>query len=348
MPWTRTASFSVSSTVRGSTPSWRPARLDWALTWRISGAQESGRAGRDGQASQAIMILQRLQGRDYRNSAPQPEWLKLYCNRFCKRVVLDQYLDGRVNRVRCEFHEESCEACQASNSGPKATAGTTEYMLVHSSEPLVPMHATPFVSSATNASEQVFSPVNTSTDVAQRPRGIRQPSLGIRPTKEDLGASRHPFDVAKNPSSASGSVSIASKNSLEVFKHSPASSRDPTSNSSPIPFRTSSNASNLCPGTLPMYSTVPPLHPRPRSVYLHAFSMDPETLSAHSRRYPEPRQPPRRPPIRLRRRRVRISLHPSVPRFSRDDSSTSKTHRHTSSNFGTCVTAFEIGARTVT
>jgi hypothetical protein len=37
----------------------------------------------------------------------------------CKRVVLDEQMDGRVDRVGCEAGEERCAICQGSPRGVK-------------------------------------------------------------------------------------------------------------------------------------------------------------------------------------------------------------------------------------
>jgi hypothetical protein len=34
----------------------------------------------------------------------------------CRRVYLDQEMDGRIDRVRCEDEEERCDVCQASDA----------------------------------------------------------------------------------------------------------------------------------------------------------------------------------------------------------------------------------------
>lgn len=34
----------------------------------------------------------------------------------CRRIYLDQEIDGRVDRVRCEDKEERCDVCQESNT----------------------------------------------------------------------------------------------------------------------------------------------------------------------------------------------------------------------------------------
>ena len=95
--------------------------------------QESGRAGRDGQPSEAIMILgpgrQRALQQQYerRRRAPtrSPAIItdqdrmrvklakaeQFVSGISCRRVWLDQELDGRTNRIRCEEGEQRCNVC---------------------------------------------------------------------------------------------------------------------------------------------------------------------------------------------------------------------------------------------
>jgi superfamily II DNA or RNA helicase len=70
----------------------------------IDYAQESGRAGRDGQASRAVMVGQAgtVGGEDVRK----------YMQATCRRRVLDAYLDGDDDRERCKTGEEACDRCQ--------------------------------------------------------------------------------------------------------------------------------------------------------------------------------------------------------------------------------------------
>jgi superfamily II DNA helicase RecQ len=88
-------------------------------------AQESGRAGRDGQRSEAIMILD---GRGQHWGDPpekdSSEKARELVQRYidgpvdgirCRRAVLDQYLDGEIDgyqRVQCEDSEEACDWCR--------------------------------------------------------------------------------------------------------------------------------------------------------------------------------------------------------------------------------------------
>lgn len=84
-------------------------------------AQESGRAGRDGLSSQAIVIWKE----DGRGAGSAEGWRieeMGWVTRFikggedeteasCRRVVLDEYLDGREDRRGCEEGEEKCDVC---------------------------------------------------------------------------------------------------------------------------------------------------------------------------------------------------------------------------------------------
>jgi superfamily II DNA helicase RecQ len=96
--------------------------------------QESGRAGRDGNPSEAVIIVgagtqERLQEQEARRRREPMRWQaiitkedrarvkRLEVDRFisgisCRRVHLDHVLDGRTDRVRCEEGEEKCDVCQ--------------------------------------------------------------------------------------------------------------------------------------------------------------------------------------------------------------------------------------------
>ena len=78
-------------------------------------SQESGRAGRDGHASEAIIIRGRMKGQSHTpDESHDPETRRLmeeFMGSGCKRLVLDRYLDGRENRSGCEDGEEKCEGC---------------------------------------------------------------------------------------------------------------------------------------------------------------------------------------------------------------------------------------------
>jgi superfamily II DNA helicase RecQ len=89
-------------------------------------AQESGRAGRDGEASEAIMIwlaaMEQAPGYVSESSAEDDEQVELYLAAVvCRRRVLDRYLDGATDgyeRDRCGdsnddllMHELWCDRC---------------------------------------------------------------------------------------------------------------------------------------------------------------------------------------------------------------------------------------------
>jgi superfamily II DNA helicase RecQ len=100
--------------------------------------QESGRAGRDGQPSEAIIITgagkqEALQNHHARlrrqpivhraviTEADKKRVDQEKVDRFisgaqCRRIVLDQEMDGRTDRVRCEEGEEHCDVCQKSDN----------------------------------------------------------------------------------------------------------------------------------------------------------------------------------------------------------------------------------------
>lgn len=77
-------------------------------------AQQSGRAGRDGKPSEAIIVRVATEGQ-----ARRPTGLGGYgcaqdfvSGRVCRRVVLNLEMDGRVDRNSCEEGEEWCDVCR--------------------------------------------------------------------------------------------------------------------------------------------------------------------------------------------------------------------------------------------
>jgi superfamily II DNA helicase RecQ len=78
-------------------------------------AQQSGRAGRDGQRSEAIVILLNTQGvsRKPRQLIPARAAIDDYIRGdVCRRIILDSVMDGRMDRVGCEEGEELCDVCR--------------------------------------------------------------------------------------------------------------------------------------------------------------------------------------------------------------------------------------------
>ncbi len=73
--------------------------------------QESGRAGRDGQQSEAVLISM-LDGGS-RGKGLEGEMTEFILGGVCKRVILDEMMDGREDRTGCEEGEEACDVCEA-------------------------------------------------------------------------------------------------------------------------------------------------------------------------------------------------------------------------------------------
>jgi len=85
--------------------------------------QESGRAGRDGLKSEAII----LRGVQYDRAGKiregglskdvEEDMLEFITTEGCMRVILDREMDGRKDRVGCEDGEEKCDGCRANKAG---------------------------------------------------------------------------------------------------------------------------------------------------------------------------------------------------------------------------------------
>lgn len=82
--------------------------------------QESGRAGRDGCKSEAVVVCQNRPRLDLRSDgagkgrweAAVEDFVREDC---CRRLVLDKVMDGWTQRSKCEEGEESCDICEEGN-----------------------------------------------------------------------------------------------------------------------------------------------------------------------------------------------------------------------------------------
>jgi superfamily II DNA helicase RecQ len=78
-------------------------------------AQQSGRAGRDGQRSEAIVIQLDVQGssrRPRRLVSKHAATDSYVSGDACRRVILDSVMDGRNDREGCGEGEELCDVYQ--------------------------------------------------------------------------------------------------------------------------------------------------------------------------------------------------------------------------------------------
>ncbi|GKU10137.1 unnamed protein product, partial [Fusarium langsethiae] len=78
-------------------------------------AQQSGRAGRDGQRSEATVIRLNAQGSSKRPRPLVAEYAatdSYIRGDICRRVILDSVMDGRNDREGCEDGDELCDVCQ--------------------------------------------------------------------------------------------------------------------------------------------------------------------------------------------------------------------------------------------
>src|SRR5436309_3473959 len=78
-------------------------------------AQESGRAGRDGLRSEAIIMtgpFSRQHRTTFSSSTDERLLHEYMISRQCRRQKLDQYLDGNLETIKCLAEQEACDNCQ--------------------------------------------------------------------------------------------------------------------------------------------------------------------------------------------------------------------------------------------
>jgi superfamily II DNA helicase RecQ len=113
--------------------------VDWPFGM-IEYSQEGGRAGRDRQASENIVIMRQgaadarkeQSGSKGRDAAASTALIERFMQvdvepgqQSCRRIVLNEYFDGEEGRP-CQGEEEACDVCSPSSELQRVIAGTTD------------------------------------------------------------------------------------------------------------------------------------------------------------------------------------------------------------------------------
>lgn len=94
-------------------------------------AQESGRAGRDGQVSTSVILLskekeKKKEAENEESSTPDEQALREFLiSRGCRRRIMDEYMDGCMGRA-CMTHEAACDRCLRGEAASEAEKSETE------------------------------------------------------------------------------------------------------------------------------------------------------------------------------------------------------------------------------
>lgn len=88
-------------------------------------AQESGRGGRDGEASEAILMRgyhmiggRKMWEKGFKMERGMHEYIE---GERCRKVIMDREMDGRVDRIGCESGEKRCDVCSGAARGRRRT-----------------------------------------------------------------------------------------------------------------------------------------------------------------------------------------------------------------------------------
>jgi hypothetical protein len=121
--------------------------------------QASGRVGRDGLPSQAVILRGGLEFHDELSQRYMDTWQ-------CRRIITDGYMDGDEERVCCQAGEEKCDVCEDSITGGHGFGEGSDEEHVRASDP----GSSPL-------------PVSTGTAIRQTPvaipKGLQAP-LGLQ------------------------------------------------------------------------------------------------------------------------------------------------------------------------
>ena len=155
-------------------------------------SQESGRARRDGMASHALIIRNRMKEGSHPPSQVDRhrQLVEEYLDARCRRVVLDEYLDGRKDRDGCEAGEETCEGCDegAEDLGEGEVTLVEDDLEGRSCTP--PRGQEPVREHATPRAERVVPVSLTSRIIARHQQEVRESQEKIRKIREALDCVR--------------------------------------------------------------------------------------------------------------------------------------------------------------
>ena len=157
-------------------------------------SQESGRAGRDGQISQAVVVRDRMKGGSHSKSHRDMnrQLVEQYLDARCKRVVLDRYLDGRNDRGGCEAGEEGCEGCRGEKENAEEETRLVDDIPAHRSH--TPIHEHPPVIGHVTPRAQRIIPISPRTSssmiIARHQDEVRESQEQVQKMREMLDCIR--------------------------------------------------------------------------------------------------------------------------------------------------------------
>ena len=91
--------------------------------------------------------------------------MQSFRKQICKRIILNQYLNDRKNRIECETNEVFCEKCQHIDVVNKVNVETREIQFIDFSESLFMTQKISFASFVIIANDEIFNLVVANNDV---------------------------------------------------------------------------------------------------------------------------------------------------------------------------------------